>query len=85
MNNRLMKGKALTDMAQLLGQMSHKFALLEVLDRDSTEDGSYDLYDQLTTMQRALARLEETIQRAKRVNGLTVDEEYNLVFGENNG
>ena len=82
LTNRMMKGQQLSELCTLLGRMSAKVQILDALDRDPSQDGCWDLSDQLTTIERQLARLEEVFQRAKSVNGLTVDEEYEMLFGD---
>lgn len=80
MKNTTMKAAVLADMVALLNQLECKVAVLDALDRDFTQDGGYDLNDQLTSMTRSLHRLTDTVRRANAVNG--VDAEYDNLFGE---
>ena len=75
-----MKAATLAEMMALLNQFECKLALLDALDRDFTQDGSFDLNDQVTSMTRSLHRLTEAVVRANAVNG--VDAEYDNLFGE---
>ena len=80
MKNTTMKAATLADMVGLLNQLECKLATLDALDRDFTQDGSFDLTDQVGTMTRSLSRLTDAVVRANRVNG--VDAEYDNLFGE---
>ena len=80
MKNTTMKAATLADMMSLLNQLECKLATLDALDRDFTQDGSFDLTDQVSTMTRSLSRLTEAVVRANGVNG--VDAEYDNLFGE---
>ena len=80
MKNTTMKAATLAEMLSLLNRLECKLATLDALDRDFTQDGSFDLTDQVNTMTRSLARLTDAVVRANRVNG--VDAEYDNLFGE---
>lgn len=80
MSNRTQKAKTLVDMIDLLNRMKSKLALLDALDRDVTAEDCCDLHDQLGTMTHSLARFEDAMLRANRVNG--VEAEYDNLFGE---
>ena len=80
MKNTTMKAATLADMMSLLNQFECKLATLDALDRDFTQDGSFDLTDQVSTMTRSLSRLTDAVVRANGVNG--VDAEYDNLFGE---
>ena len=80
MKNTTMKAATLADMMSLLNQFECKLATLDALDRDFTQDGSFDLTDQVASMTRSLSRLTDAVVRANGVNG--VDAEYDNLFGE---
>ena len=80
MKNTTMKAATLAEMLALLNQFECKLSLLDALDRDFTQDGSFDLADQVSSMTRSLSRLTDTVVRANGVNG--VDAEYENLFGE---
>jgi len=80
MKNTTMKAATLAEMLSLLKQLECKLATLDALDRDFTQDGSFDLTDQVASMTRSLSRFRGTVVRANSVNG--VDAEYDNLFGE---
>ena len=80
MKNTTMKAATLAEMLSLLNRLECKLTTLDALDRDFTQDGSFDLTDQVSTMTRSLARLTDAVVRANGVNG--VDAEYDNLFGE---
>ena len=80
MKNTTMKAATLADMMSLLKQLECKLTTLDALDRDFTQDGSFDLTDQVASMTRSLSRLTDAVVRANSVNG--VDAEYDNLFGE---
>ena len=80
MKNTTMKAATLADMMSLLNRLECKLTTLDALDRDFTQDGSFDLTDQVASMTRSLARLTDAVVRANGVNG--VDAEYDNLFGE---
>ena len=80
MKNTTMKAATLADMLSLLNRLECKLATLDALDRDFTQDGSFDLTDQVASMTRSLSRLTDAVVRANNVNG--VDAEYDNLFGE---
>jgi len=80
MKNTTMKAATLAEMLALLNRLECKLATLDALDRDFTQDGSFDLTDQVASMTRSLSRLTDAVVRANGVNG--VDAEYDNLFGE---
>ena len=80
MKNTTMKAATLAEMLSLLNRLECKLTTLDALDRDFTQDGSFDLTDQVSTMTRSLSRLTDAVVRANGVNG--VDAEYENLFGE---
>ena len=80
MKNTTMKAATLAEMLALLNRLECKLATLDALDRDFTQDGSFDLTDQVASMTRSLSRLTDAVVRANSVNG--VDAEYDNLFGE---
>jgi len=80
MKNTTMKAATLAEMLSLLNRLECKLATLDALDRDFTQDGSFDLTDQVASMTRSLSRLTDAVVRANSVNG--VDAEYDNLFGE---
>jgi len=80
MKNTTMKAATLAEMLSLLNRLECKLATLDALDRDFTQDGSFDLTDQVASMTRSLSRLTDAVVRANNVNG--VDAEYDNLFGE---
>ena len=80
MKNTTMKAATLAEMLSLLKQLECKLTTLDALDRDFTQDGSFDLTDQVASMTRSLSRFRGTVVRANSVNG--VDAEYDNLFGE---
>ena len=80
MKNTTMKAATLAEMLSLLNRLECKLVTLDALDRDITQDGSFDLTDQVTSMTRSLSRLTDAVLRANGVNG--VDAEYDNLFGE---
>ena len=57
MKNTTMKAATLAEMLSLLNRLECKLATLDALDRDFTQDGSFDLTDQVASMTRSLSRL----------------------------
>jgi len=80
MKNTTMKAATLAEMLALLNRLECKLTTLDALDRDFTQDGSFDLTDQVASMTRSLSRLTDAVVRANSVNG--VDAEYDNLFGE---
>jgi len=80
MKNTTMKAATLAEMLALLNRLECKLTTLDALDRDFTQDGSFDLTDQVASMTRSLSRLTDAVVRANNVNG--VDAEYDNLFGE---
>jgi len=80
MKNTTMKAATLAEMLALLNRLECKLTTLDALDRDFTQDGSFDLTDQVASMTRSLSRLTDAVVRANGVNG--VDAEYDNLFGE---
>ena len=80
MKNTTMKAATLQEMLSLLNRLECKLTTLDALDRDFTQDGSFDLTDQVASMTRSLSRLTDAVVRANSVNG--VDAEYDNLFGE---
>lgn len=80
MKNTTMKAATLAEMLSLLNRLECKLTTLDALDRDFTQDGSFDLTDQVASMTRSLSRLTDAVVRANSVNG--VDAEYDNLFGE---
>jgi len=80
MKHTTMKAATLAEMLSLLNRLECKLATLDALDRDFTQDGSFDLTDQVASMTRSLSRLTDAVVRANNVNG--VDAEYDNLFGE---
>ena len=80
MKNTTMKAATLAEMLSLLNRLECKLVTLDALDRDITQDGSFDLTDQVASMTRSLSRLTDAVLRANGVNG--VDAEYDNLFGE---
>ena len=80
MKNTTMKAATLQEMLALLNRLECKLTTLDALDRDFTQDGSFDLTDQVASMTRSLSRLTDAVVRANSVNG--VDAEYDNLFGE---
>ena len=80
MKNTTMKAATLAEMLSLLNRLECKLATLDALDRDFTQDGSFDLTDQVASMTRSVSRLTDAVVRANNVNG--VDAEYDNLFGE---
>ena len=80
MKNTTMKAATLQEMLALLNRLECKLTTLDALDRDFTQDGSFDLTDQVASMTRSLGRLTDAVVRANSVNG--VDAEYDNLFGE---
>jgi len=80
MKNTTMKAATLAEMLSLLNRLECKLTTLDALDRDFTQDGSFDLTDQVASMTRSLSRLTDAVVRANNVNG--VDAEYDNLFGE---
>ena len=80
MKHTTMKAATLAEMLALLNRLECKLTTLDALDRDFTQDGSFDLTDQVASMTRSLSRLTDAVVRANSVNG--VDAEYDNLFGE---
>ena len=79
-NMRTLKAQTLVEVQDLCAALDRKLALLDAADRQQDFDGSYDLVDQVTSMEHSVKRLREAAQRANAVNG--VDAEYDNLFGE---
>ena len=79
-NMKTLKAQTLVEVQDLCAALDRKLALLDAADRQQDFDGSYDLVDQVTTMERCVKNLREAAQRANAVNG--VDAEYDNLFGE---
>ena len=79
-NMKTLKAQTLIEIQDLCAALDRKLALLDAADRQDDFDGSYDLVDQVTSMERSVKRLREAAQRANAVNG--VEAEYDNLFGE---
>lgn len=79
-NMKTLKAQTLIEVQDLCAALDRKLALLDAADRQDDFDGSYDLVDQVTSMERSVKRLREAAQRANAVNG--VEAEYDNLFGE---
>lgn len=78
MTNSNIKKYHLGYMAGMATQMREKIQVLEALDRDTTQTGSYDLTDQLVTMNKYLDGLEAVINRAVSVTGGDDDPRFDV-------
>ena len=79
MSNRTQKAETLMAMMDLVQRLQSKTRLLEALDDDVNAEDCCDLHDQLGTLTHSLARFEDAMLRANRVNG--VEAEYDALFG----
>ena len=79
-NMKTLKAQTLIEIQDLCAALDRKLALLDAADRQDDFDGSYDLVDQVTSMERSVKRVREAAQRANAVNG--VEAEYDNLFGE---
>ncbi len=64
MNNNSLKKYVVSDMSLMVHQLRLKYEILDALDRDTTEDNSYELHDQLATISNHINKLNEVLQRS---------------------
>ena len=67
MDNNDLKKYVLTDMISMLRRIRQKYNVLNALDCDTSEDNSYDLNDQLTSMITNIDKLGESMIRANSI------------------
>ena len=63
-----MKMQTLVEMRELLRLLNCKKTVLSALDSDSTGNQSYDLHDQLHTMDKVQTQFEEVVERAVKIS-----------------
>ncbi|MAV94686.1 MAG: hypothetical protein CMA31_03235 [Euryarchaeota archaeon] len=65
--NNEMKLEVLSNLESLTTLVKHKVEVLDALDRDTGESGSFDLHDQLATFRKLTEDLEAVVCRSVSV------------------
>ena len=67
MNNNKYKREVLEAIDNLLSNVCDKLYILEALDKDKSDSGTYDLHDQLYDLFNTHNALERCVERSKSV------------------